>query len=532
MRTISVPYHLRCRLKLRSIFVCMDYQGDYQSLRHHSMENGDNNTFDNIITSSSIPTSNQLLSLPHDILQKIMALTMGMSSFPIDEETEKEFLDVSHSAHLQNGIALASTCRKMYHIFRETFTSLRLVSSWDTEQKTLFAACNIADTRLRYLHIECSAPVSTGLRQVVYIRPPLRHLALIGVNIAKVLITDMIHYAGQDLKRLTISAAPSLDQKIVELIASHCRSLEYIELGCSRSVTKTSLCTLFEAIGSNLRAIDLNALQHETLDDDVLLCIASYCTNLTKWNLLKLRWVTDSGLFHVLKFRGHQLTQFRLHACRRTSLHVCCMLTSYGSALKRLSLTFEKGNLSSISDVFHYCELQTTAEANSLISKYTVDSDTPEKALLLMSMKCQNLIHLSVSQQQSIQNNPIHQSPELFQSTVRLSHIKLRTPVRERSRSILGSNSATLVYLDVSCLSFLTDATLQHILESQENSLQELRIMGCFRLTDHVLRSIIPQFASSLRVLQLSYCNFSLFAISELRRRLPDVTIRGNSNYN
>lgn len=495
------------------------------------MDNGDSNTVDKVITSSLIPTSNQLLSLPYDILRKIMNLTMDMSSFPIDEETEKEFLDVSHSVHLQNGMALASTCGKMYHIFHETLTSLKLVSSWDTEQKTLIAACKVAAGRLRYLHIECSAPVSTGLREIVYIQPPLRHLALIGVNIAKVLITDMIHYVGQDLKRLTISAAPSLDHKIVELIANHCRSLEYIELGCSRSVTKASLCTLFKAIGSNLIAVDLNALQHETLDDDVLSCIANYCTNLTKWNLLKLRWVTDSGLFYVLRSRGHQLTQFRLHACRRTSLHVFCMLASHASAMKRLSLTFEKGNFSSISNVFHYCELQTTAENNSSLSEYITESSTPEKALLLLSMKCQNLVHLSVSQQQSIQDNPIHQSHELFRSALRLPHTKLRTPVRKRSRSFLGSNSATLVYLDVSCLSFLTDASLRYILESQENSLQELRIIGCFRLTDHVLRSIIPQCASSLRVLQLSYCNFSLFAISELKRRLPHVIIRGTSSY-
>lgn len=492
-------------------------------------------------TSSQSPVL-RLTDLPWEVLRRIMLFTMGANeqSSPCEtglipnpttnDDSREVFLNASNPVALRNGIGLAFTCHTMYAVFQDALTGVKLVSSWQAEQKTLIAACRIAAENLRAIHVECSAPVTAALKEVVSLRPPVRHFVLIGVNISKVLMADIIFYVGKSLEKLVISAAPSLDDIVVNLIADKCNILKYLELGGSRRVGFTSLMRMFSKTGPTLRGIELNSLHHESLDDRVLFVLAQSCTKLSFVRFLQLRWVTDVGLEQLFTQRGHQLTELRLVSCRETTVHALCILSIYGTALEKLNFSFEKGEGMSTHRHIDDCSTSSSdEEADCICQEEERGLSVGERALVQLSRKCPNLHHITLSDA-TISNAAMNRLSRASGKSLRYLNIRHCSSLGSETLLCLAKNTPLLVSLDISYLPLINDHALEELLSSLQSSLEELQIIGCTGLTDRALHEIIPRFGKRLRILRLSYCNFSMSAVASLRDALPRVTLCGATN--
>lgn len=446
------------------------------------------------------------------------------------QETREVFLNASNPIALRNGIGLAFTCQRMYAVFQDSLTGVKLVSSWQTEQNTLIAACKIAARNLRAVHVECSAPVTAALKQVVSLRPPVRHFVLIGVNISKVLMGDIVFYVGQSLEKLVISAAPSLDDTVIDLIASRCNALKDLELGGSRRVGSSSLVRMFTKIGRGLRGIEINSLQHESLDEKVLFAAAEHCVKLAYVRLIKLRWVTDHGLERLFKLRAHQLTELRLVSCRKASVHALCVLSMHGTALEKLNFSFEKGEWISMHRALQDCSTSSSDEEKGMCYQEGEQClSIGEKALVQLSRKCRNLTHLTISDV-TISDAAMNRLSKASGESLRFLNIRHCSSLGNETLLCLAKNALSLVSLDISYLPLVEDDALEQLLSSLQYSLEELQIIGCTGLTDKGIQEVLPRFGKHLRIIRLSYCNFSMSAVAALRDALPRVTLCGASN--
>lgn len=446
------------------------------------------------------------------------------------DEVNELFLNASNPIALRNGIGLALTCQRMYAVFQDSLTGVKLVSSWQTEQKTLIAACKIAGKNLRAVHIECSAPVTAALKAVVSLRPPVRHFVLIGVNISKVLMADIICFVGQSLEKLVISAAPSLDDTVIDFIADRCDILKHLELGGSRRVGSSSLVRMFTKIGHSLLGIEINSLQHESLDEKVLFAAAEHCVKLAYVRLLKLRWVTDYGLERLFKLRAHQLTELRLVSCRKASVHALCVLSIHGAALEKLNFSFEKGEWISMHRPLQGCSSSASDEEEDLCYQEGEQClSVGEKAMVELSRKCRNLTHLTISDV-TISDAAMNRLSKASGELLRFLNIRHCSSLGNETLFCLAKNALSLVSLDISYLPLVEDHALEQLLSSLQYSLEELQIIGCTGLTDTAIQEVLPHFGKHLRIIRLSYCNFSMSAVTALRDALPRVTLCGASN--
>lgn len=473
-----------------------------------------------------------LIDLPTELLQRIMLLTMATDEQkPHHQTPQPPFLDASNRHDLRDGISLAVTCVRMIDVFHQSLTAIKLISSWQAEQPTLTAACRVAAVNLRALHVECSAPVTAALRHVVNVRPPMRHFVLIGVNISKALMADMVTSVGPTLTRLTISAAPSLDDTIVKLISMRCQKLQYIELGGSRGVDSQSLIYLFRRLGHTLKGIEINSLHHDTLDEEVMFAIALNCDRLSCLRLLKLKWVNDVGLACLFQMRAHQLTEFRLEQCRHTSLNTLPVLGRNGTGLEKLTFTFEKAAWISA----HASLLSLASDLDrSLDNQHSSNSSSPiltsgEKALVQITRSSNNLRSLSISDV-SLSDSAVEHFARACGPTLRVLHLRHCSSLGNDAMRSLAKHTPQLILLDLAFLPLLQDDGLRYVLSSLESSLEELQIVGCRSLTDKTLLENVPRFGKCLRIIRLTYCNFSQRAISALRRELPRITISGASH--
>lgn len=469
-----------------------------------------------------------------------MLFTMGAHEVPspceaglvynsIDDSREV-FLNASNPAALRNGIGLAFTCYTMYAVFQDALTGVKLVSSWQAEQKTLIAACKIAARNLRAVHVECCAPVTAALKEVVSLRPPVRHFVLIGVNISKVLMADIIFYVGSSLEKLVISAAPSLDDTVVDLIADKCNVLRCLELGGSRRVGCASLVRMFTKIGFSLRGIEINSLQHGSLDERVLFAVAQNCIQLAYVRLLKLRWVTDVGLERLFTLRAHQLTELRLVSCRRASVHALCVLSVHGAALEKLHFSFEKGEWIATHRYVEDCSMSSSdEEEDTTYQEGERYLSVGEKALVQLSRKCRNLRHLTISDI-TISNAAMNCLSRASGDSLRYLNIRHCSSLGNETLFCLAKNTLSLVSLDISYLPLVEDHALEQLLSALQDTLEELQMIGCTGLTDKTVHDVIPHFGKRLRIIRLSYCNFSMSAVATLKGALPRVTLCGDSN--
>lgn len=470
----------------------------------------------------------KLTDLPIDVLRRITLYVMDAHQSSHSDSEANPFLNASHPAFLRNGIRLAVTCRLMLHVFHDALTAIKLVSSWQTSQNTLTAACRIASNNLRALHVECSAPVTGALREVICMRPPIRHFVLIGVNISKQLMADIVFFVGHTVRKLVISAAPSLDDCIVDLISAKCANLQYLELGGSRRVTNESLLNLFDNIGHGLRGIELNALQHDSLDERILLNVAHRCSNLTAIRMLKLRWVTDPSLEHFFKLRAHQLTEVRIEACRQVSYHSLCLLKRLGTSLESLTCTFTNYEWMSIHTPdligIHNAEC---GERCRTVYKRDMNFCLGENALTIRPHILSNLRELRLTD--SVITDEI--ANRLLCSLHNLENLTLRhcTSLGDLSLQSIAGNATGLKYLDISYLPLITDAGVEFLLSALRTGLHEVRILGCTSLTDRTATDILPSCGMQLKMVRLSYCLFSRQAISKLKESLPRTTLCGSS---
>lgn len=479
-----------------------------------------------------IPIRPNLINLPPDVLRKIMMFTMGTEDASTNEEDEEEtkevFLNASDPTALQNGISLAYTCKVMLSVFQESLTGVKLVSSWQREQKTLIAACKIAAKNLRAIHVECSAPVTAALREVVSLRPPIRHFVLIGINISKVLMADIISFVGASLEKLVISAAPSLDCSVVNLIADCCRILKFIELGGSRRVGSGSLIKFLQKVGPSLQGIEFNSLQHESLGDEVLFEAAEHCHRLSYVRFLKLKWVTDAGLERLFTIRASQLTELRLISCRRATARALCILSEHGSGLEKIRFSFDKGeSLPMQRQSPQYSSLENGLD-NIRHENSELCLSKGEIAMVHILRKSRNLRYFSLTDA-SISDIAMVRMAKACGNSLRVLNIRQCTSLGNDTIRALAKYTHNLHSLDISYLTKISDQGLRDLLIGIKESLRELQIIGCTKLTDNAIRYILPRHGKKLRIIRLSYCNFSPAAVNSLKDGLPRVTLCGAS---
>lgn len=485
----------------------------------------------------------KLLELPWEVLRRIMLFTMDSidaydpsslcdrpRSRDCSQHYREVFLNVSNPVALQNGLRLALTCHIMHSVFQDALTGVKLVSSWQAEQNTLIAACKIAASNLRAVHVECSAPVTAALTEVVSLRPPVRHFVLIGVNISKALMADIIFYVGISLENLVVSAAPSLDDTVVDLISDKCESLRHLELGGSRHVSRMSLIRLFTRIGINLRGIEMNSVRHESLNEDVLFAIGQYCSKLTCIRLRNLPWVSDVGMASFLKQRAQQLKELRIVDCHRASFRSLCVFCKRSTVLEKLHFSVQKGS---------WIPLQREMEAGYRTSsdeervvEYTEDDiyfSGGEKALMRLSRKCRQLHHLTISDI-SISDAALSCISKASGPSLRYLNIRHCYSLGNATLLSWAKHCRSLTSLDISYLPMVEDSAFEELLRALQDSLEELQILGCTGLTNNAIQNIIPRYGRRLQVVRLSYCNFSMSALASLKEALPRVTLFGTSN--
>lgn len=489
----------------------------------------------------------RLTDLPSDMLHLVMLHTMSILplsstlTFPfptMPEEPGEQFLNVSDSTSLHDGLSLALTCQSLRSTFSQALTAVKLTSSWQAQQNPLIAACKIAAENLRAIHIECSAPVTAALREVIRLHPPIRHIVLVGVNISKMLMADIIFYVGPSLHKLAISAAPSLDSHVVDLIALQCTSLKSLELGSSRTVSAESLALLFEKIGAGLVQLDLNALHCNNCSPEILFALADNCISLLYLRFRKLRWVTDVGLHYLFSLRGYQLREFRLENCRATSAHMLCILANDATALQRLHCTFERADWMAQhpdSTDFHcenvaYCPLLSASEEEEQEQKRgSLPLTKGEKALVKVAHRCQNLSYLTLSDA-TISDNALNHLSFACGSSLRVLSLRHCSSLTNETLISLAKNSPNLLSLDLSFLPSILDDGLEQFLSLAPVCFAQLHIIGCRGLTDATVQVSLPKYGRNLRVVRLSYCNFSRHAMETMRTALPRLTICGTFN--
>lgn len=446
------------------------------------------------------------------------------------QHSHQTFINAANPRELHNGIALAFTCTTMLNIFRTSLTAVKLVSSWQNHQHTLLSICKIAATTLRAIHLECSSPVSPALKHLLSQPPPIRHFVLIGVNISKRLLNDLLQTLGHTFHKLVISAAPSLDHITVQIIARSCTALRYLELAGSRHVTARSLIQVFEHLGPNLRGLELNALHHPSLDDQVLFAAATHCNRLTYLCLLRLTWVADLGLQTFFKQAAHHLTRFHLHSCVNTTVHALCALDHYASALETLFFSLHTDRIncpprvltspSSRLDLSPTCTLTESIQP----SAFTL----PEQPLLRNTKRSQNLRAFSLSQL-PLSDHILQPISRACGETLRFLSLCNCPGLTDATLLSLAKNLKSLTTLDISYNSSLTDHGISTVLATMPNNLEQLHVISCKGLTDTLLRTVIPNFARRLRIIRLSYCDFSIPAIEAVKASLPLLELHGSS---
>ncbi|CAN8066387.1 unnamed protein product [Agarophyton chilense] len=468
-----------------------------------------------------------LTQLPPELLRRIMLYALNVNEPSSTHTSQEIFFNAADCVSWRNAIALAFTCNTMFNIFRTSLTGVKLESSWQTHQKTLILACKIAAETLRAIHLECAAPVTPALQEVTVLRPPIRHIVLIGVNISNALMGDVVSNLGPSLHKLAISAAPSLDDTIVDTISFHCPKLRFLELGGTRSVTSRSLNHLFQRIGPNLEGLELNALHHVSHDNHVLSVAAKHCKSLTSLRLLKLRWVSDSALHYFFKLRADHLTEFHVERCSSVTVHSLCAVGEYCTALERLHFALDRDrtncNLVSLHPILE------PVTSCSLHDKFASPNHTVgETAVIRISHRCRKLQHISL-RELKLGDWAIGQVSNGCGSNLRILSLRNCSEITDAALLSLAENVTSLTSLDVSHNPYLTDQGLSAMLSASKNNLEELQVIGCNGLTDDLLRDVIPKFARRLRLIRLSYCHYSLQAVASLKASLPRLAWQSGS---
>ncbi|KAI0561325.1 hypothetical protein FGB62_87g048 [Gracilaria domingensis] len=456
-----------------------------------------------------------------------MLHTLNINEPSSTQTSQEAFFNAADRVSLRDAIALAFTCKTMLEIFRTSLTGVKLVSSWQTEQRTLISACKIAATTLRAIHLECSAPVSPALKHVTVFRPPIRHFVLIGVNISKLLLSDLVCNLGPSLHKLVISAAAGLDDGIVDIISFHCPKLRFLELGGSRRVTSRSLNHMFERIGHNLEGLELSGLYHESYSNHVLATVAKHCKRLTSLRLLKLTWVSDYALQLLFKLRAYHLTEFHVERCSLVTVHTLCAVAQYCTGLERLFFSLDRDRLNwglvslpPLLEPLNSCSLHNTFES----SNYNVG----ESAVIRISRRCRNLQRVSLCELK-LSDLAIEQISHACGSNLRALSLRNCSGITDAALLSLAENVTSLTSLDVSHNPYLTDQGLSTMLAALKHNLEELHVIGCKGLTDALLRRVIPKFAKRLRIIRLSYCNYSIQAVASIKEALPRLALHGGS---
>lgn len=462
----------------------------------------------------------RLLALPDDVLFCIVnVLLRSRSSSTLCATISERLLNADDNSSFLSLLSFASTCKSAFWIVKQSLTSVRLKSSWRTHHNVLTAACKIAGPCLKSVHLECSAPVTPALRQIIAHCPNVTTLVLNGVNISQDVMHTLVNTLASTIRVLAINASQGMDSDTVRKIARRCVNLTHIELGGSRKVDIDCLHQLWKMRGNNLKLIELTSLTHSSLTSAALVDIATHCTQLEEIRLVRLRWVTDDALRRLVTKAGLRICCFQLVACERVSESVLHFLTTFCRSLKSVAVHTEN-DLSNTS-IINLCA-HIGAQLKSLcIPNLANDIETGDHILEGIARSCFELTSIQIPGTMCSDAG----LAKLLQATgPRLTTLVLRhcSNLSNATLQILGTHNRNIERLDISYLTKVTNDGIDDVMRGLGRALIEFDMIGCQQISDDAITSVIRH-CRCIRLLRLSYAYVTRGALIQLREPFPDL---------